>query len=221
MLPGRERPAGALTDSLHHRIQSTVQQPSSLSCTERLAENRGPGLAIQYQDTSHRNLRLCLFREAIDLSRFKVVSSAALRHLDMDVEVHVIGASHLVRCRRWSELLSCAGGSEMAPVFALGPDFSGRQPFRYLDGILRFEFELRLLSTGGASGPDRLDRAQARISRYPVHLASEFATEKAGHCPPVTCLGVRPLERGLEVSSLHYYPQESTGVLSRSVTTVR
>jgi hypothetical protein len=37
----------------------------------------------------------------------------------------------------------------------------------------------------------------------------------------VTCLGVRPLQRGLEVSSLHYYPQESTGVLSRSVTTVR
>ena len=93
----------------------------------------------------------------------------------MDFEVHVIGASHLVRCGRWSELLSCAGGSELAPVFAMGPDFSGRQPFRYLDGDLRFEFEIGLLSTGGASGLERLDRAQARISRYPVHLASEFA----------------------------------------------
>ena len=198
-----------------------MQQPSSLSRTGRPDENYGPALALPYQDTSHRNLRLCLFRGAIDLSRFKVVSSAILRHLDMDFEVHVIGASHLVRCGRWSELLSCAGGSEMAPVFALGPDFSGRQPFRYLDGNLRFEFEIGLLSTGGASGPDRLDRAQARISRYPVHLASEFATESAGHRPPLTCLGVRPLERGLEVSSLHYYPQESTGVLSLSVTTVR
>lgn len=198
-----------------------MQQPSSLSCTGPPAESYGPALALPYQDTSHRNLRLCLFREAIDLSRFKVVSSAVLRHLDMDLEVHVIGASHLIRCGRWSELLSCAGGSEMAPVFALGPDFSGRQPFRYLDGNLRFEFEIGLLSTEGASGLDRLDRAQARISRYPVHLASEFATENAGHRPPVTCLGVRPLERGLEVSSLHYYPQESTGVLSLSVTTVR
>lgn len=198
-----------------------MQQPSSLSRTGRPAEHCGPALALPYQDTSHRNLRLCLFRGAIDLSRFKVVSSAVLRHLDMDFEVHVIGASHLVRCGRWSELLSCAGGSELAPVFALGPDFSGRQPFRYLDGNLRFEFEIGLLSTGGASGPDRLDRAQARISRYPVHLASEFAAEGAGHRPPLTCLGVRPLERGLEVSSLHYYPQESTGVLSLSVTTVR
>ena len=198
-----------------------MQQPSPLSCAERPAENYGPALALPFQDTSHRNLRLCLFREAIDLSRFKVVSSTALRHLDMDFEVHVIGASHLVRCQRWSELLSCAGGSETAPVFALGPGFSGRQPFRYLDGNLRFEFEIGLLSTGGASGLDRLDRAQARISRYPIHLASEFATENAGHRPPLTCLGVRPLERGLEVSSLHYYPQESTGVLSLSVTTVR
>ena len=198
-----------------------MQQPSSLSCTGRPDEHYGPALALPYQDTSHRNLRLCLFRGAIDLSRFKVVSSAVLRHLDMDFEVHVIGASHLIRCRRWSELLSCAGGSEMAPVFALGPGFSGRQPFRYLDGDLRFEFEIGLLSTGGASGLEQLDRAQARISRFPVHLASEFATDNAGHHPPLTCLGVRPLERGLEVSSLHYYPQESTGVLSRSVTTVR
>lgn len=198
-----------------------MQQPSSLSCTERPVENPRPRLALQYQDTSHRNLRLCLFREAIDLSRFKVVSSAVLRHLDLEFEVHVIGASHLVRCGRWSELLSCAGGSEMAPVFSLGPDFSGRQPFRYLDGNLGFEFEIGLLSTGGASGLERLERAQARISRYPVHLASEFATANAGHCPPVTCLGVRPLEGGLEVSSLHYYPQESTAVLSRSVTSVR
>lgn len=198
-----------------------MQQPSSLSCTERPAEHRGPGLAIRYQDTSHRNLRLCLFREAIDLSRFKVVSSAVLRHLDMDFEVHVIGASHLIRCGRWSELLSCAGGSEMAPVFALGPKFSGRQPFRYLDGNLRFEFEIGLISTGGPSGLDRLDRARARLSRFPVHLASEFAAENASHCPPMTCLGVRPLERGLEVSSLHYYPQESTAVLSRSVAAVR
>lgn len=198
-----------------------MQLPSSLSCTRRPAENYGPALALPYQDTSHRNLRLCLFREAIDLSRFKLVSSAVLRHLDMDFEVHVIGASHLVRCGRWSELLSCAGGSETAPVLALGPDFSGRQPFRYLDGNLRYEFEIGLIPTGGVSGLDRLDRARDRISRYPVHLSSEFATENAGPRPPVTCLGVRPLERGLEVSSLHYYPQESTGVLSRSVTTVR
>ncbi len=198
-----------------------MPQPSSLSCTGRPAENYGPALALPYQDTSHRNLRLCLFREAIDLSRFKVVSSAVLRHLDMDLEVHVIGASHLIRCGRWSELLSCAGGSEMAPVLALGPGFSGRQPFRYLDRNLRYEFEIGLLSTGGVSGLEQLDRARARISRYPVHLASEFAADNAGHSPPLTCLGVRPLERGLEVSSLHYYPQESTGVLSRSVTTVR
>lgn len=198
-----------------------MQQPSTLSCTERLAENRGPGLAIQYQDTSHRNLRLCLFREAIDPSRFKVVSSAGLRHLDLDFQVHVIAASHLIQCGRWSELLSCAGGSEMTPVFALGPDFSGRQPFRYRDGNLRFEFEIGLISTGGESGLEQLDRAQARISRYPVHLASEFAADNAGRCPPMTCLGVHPLERGLEVSSLHYYPQESTAVLSRSVTAVR
>lgn len=198
-----------------------MRQPSSLSCAERPAESTGSALALPYRDTSHRNLRLCLFREAIDPSRFKVVSSAGLRHLGMDFGVYVIGASHLIRCGLWSELLSCAGGSEMEPAFALGPGFSGRQPFRYLDGNLRFEFELGLLSTGGTSGMDRLDRARARISRYPVHLASEFATESAGHCPPVTCLGVRPLERGLEVSSLHYYPQESTGVLSRSVTTVR
>ena len=198
-----------------------MQQPSSLSCTGRPVENYGPALALPYQDTSHRNLRLCLFREAIDLSRFRVVSSALLRHLGMDFEVHVIGASHLVRCGLWSELLSCAGGSELAPVLALGPGFSGRQPFRYLDGSLRFEFEIGLLSTGGNTGLDRLDRAQARISRYPVHLTSEFAAQNTGHSPPVTCLGVRPLERGLEVSSLHYYPQESTGVLSLSVTTVR
>ncbi len=198
-----------------------MQQPSSLSCTERLAENRGPGLAMQYQDTSHRNLRLCLFREAIDPSRFKVVSSAGLSHLDMEFEVHVIATSHLVRCGRWSELLSCTGGSEMGPVFAMGPDFSGRQPFRYLDGDLRFEFEIGLISTGGTSGLEELDRTRARLGRYPVHLASEFAADKAGHCPPMTCLGVRPLERGLEVSSLHYYPQEFTAVLSRSQTTFR
>ena len=160
--------------------------------------------------------------QAIDLSRFKVVSSAILRHLDMDFEVHVIGASHLIRCGRWSELLSCAGGSETTPVFALGPGFSGRQPFRYLDGNLRFEFEIGLISDRrGPRGWIGVDRAQARISRYPIHLASEFAAEDAGHCPPMTCLGVRPLQRGLEVSSLHYYPQESTAVLSRSVTSVR
>ena len=198
-----------------------MPQPSSLSCTERPVENRRPGLAVQYQDTSHRNLRLCLFRQAIDTSRFRVVSSAGLRHLDLDIRVHVIGASHLIQCGRWSELLSCAAESEMAPVFALGPDFSGRQPFRYLDGDLHFEFEIGLIPTEGDSGLEQLDRAQARISRYPIHLASEFAAEDADHCPPVTCLGVSPLERGLEVSSLHYYPQESTAVLSRSVTTVR
>ena len=197
-----------------------MQQPSTLSCTERLAENRGPGLAIQYQDTSHRNLRLCLFRGAIDPSRFKVVASAGLRHLDLDFQAHVIGASHLVRCGRWSELLSCAGGG-MAPVLSLGPDFSGRQPFRYRDGDLRFEFEIRRISTGGASGLKWLNRARTRIACFPVHLASEFAPGKAGHCPPMTCLGVGPLERGLEVSSLHYYPQESTAVLSRSVTVVQ
>ena len=133
----------------------------------------------------------------------------------------MIAASHLIRCRRWSELLSCAGGSEMAPVFCLGSDFSGRQPFQYRDGDLRFEFEIRRISTGGASGLEWLDRARTRIAHYPVHLASEFAPGQSGHCPPMTCLGVDPLERGLEVSSLHYYPQESTAVLSRSVTVVQ
>ncbi len=149
------------------------------------------------------------------------MASAGLRHLDLDFQVHVIATSHLVRCGRWSELLSCAGGGEMAPVLSLGPDFSGRQPFRYLDGDLRFEFEIGLISTGGGSGLEQLDRARARISRFPVHLASEFAAERTGRCPPITCLGVRPLESGLEVSSLHYYPQESAAVLSRSVTALR
>ena len=150
-----------------------------------------------------------------------MVTSARLRHLELDFQVHVIAASHLIGCGRWSELLSCADGSEMGPVFCLGPDFSGRQPFQYRDGDLRFEFEIRRISTGGASGLQWLDRARTRIARYPVHLASEFAPGQAGHCPPMTCLGVEQLERGLAVSSLHYYPQESTAVLSRSVTVVQ
>ena len=105
----------------------------------------------------------------------------------------------------------------MAPTFSLGPDFSGRQPFQYRDGDLRFEFEIGLISTESISGMEKLDRAQTRISRYPVHLASQFSPRQAGHCPPMTCLGVAPLERGLEVNSLHCYPQESTAVWSRSV----
>ncbi len=149
------------------------------------------------------------------------MSSATLRHLKLDFKVHVIGASHLIQCGRWSELLSCATRSEIDPVFSLGPDFTGKQPFKYRDHDLRFEFEIRRIETGDAAGLERLEQARLQLARYKVQVTSEFARAKADHAPPMTRVGVDPLQQGLEVRSLHYYSQESTAVLSRSVTVVQ
>ncbi len=149
------------------------------------------------------------------------MSSGVLRHLGLDFNIHVIGASHLIQSGLWSELLSCTTSREMAPVFSLGPDFAGEQPFRYQDRDLRFEFEIRQIETGGASGLDRLERARRQLARCEVQVASEFARAPTDHAPPITWVGASPLQQGLEIRSLHYYSQESTAVLSRSVTEVQ
>ena len=103
------------------------------------------------------------------------MSSAALRHLELDFNIHVIGASHLVQCGRWSELLSCAIGSETAPVFSIGPDFAGKQPFEYRDRDLRFEFK------SDASKPETPRDSINCIGRGPSSPAVKSTSPRSLH----------------------------------------
>ena len=150
-----------------------------------------------------------------------MVSSTNLLHLNLNFNIQVIGASHLIQCCRWSELFSCAIGHSKSPVFSLGPDFSGNQPFKYQDCDLLFEFEIKRIDTRVLPGIQDLEEARSRLARSKVFVSSEFPHQE-GDCPPsMTWLAVNPLEQGLEVSSLHYYSQESTAMLSRSVTAIQ
>ena len=204
-----------------------MQQPSSLSCTERPAENSRAGArhAVPGTPPTGTCSSACFGKPSTPPgSRF--VSSAGLSHLAMDFEIHVIGASHLVRCGRWSELLSCArqqcsrvGGRSLQ----WGPDFSGRQPFRYLDGNLRFEFEIGLLSTRGASGA-----GPAGPSAGPDQPLS--GPPGFGVCRPIEPATVRRMDlpgsppagagTGGEFPAL-LIPRSSRRLLSRSQTTFR
>ena len=195
---------------------------SSSPCTQRLAENCRPRFAIQYQDTSHRNLRLRPFPgshrplpvQGRNLGRPASprpgLPGSCDRCQSPDTVRALVGTALLRRRQRdGAGLLPGVGLLRPAtlPVPGRGPPLRVRDPA-----------DLNRRSLGDWNG--WIER-ETRIARYPVHLASEFAPGKVGHCPPMTCLGVDPLERGLEVSSLHYYPQESTAVLSRSVTVVQ
>ena len=60
----------------------------------------------------------------------------------MTFGIYVIGASHVVKCRLWTELFSCSDGHSIPPVFSLGPDFNNERLFGYQDSEICYRFEI-------------------------------------------------------------------------------
>ena len=147
----------------------------------------------------------------------------------MTFGVYVIGASHLVQCRLWTELLSCSDMHLISPVLSLGPDFNDEKLFSYQDSELCYSFEIEIQPMGEL---EELKQICSELSNSKIIVNSEFSDKsdkefsdksdkEVNRPPPVTYLGVNPLDKGLEVRSFHYYSQESFAVISRSLMRIR
>lgn len=168
---------------------------------------------MRYKNVSHRELGLHLFKERIDAAQFSILGSEKFRHLGLDFEVHIIGASHLVQCDRWAELFSCVDKMEGAAV-SLPPSLVDA-PFQIAAKELGYlySFEIRR-AIGAFDVPNVLWDPQ----HCELTIKKLFPTKDPDNVP-MTSVGVNLLEDGLEVKSLHYYAHESVGVYSQSKTT--
>ncbi len=167
---------------------------------------------IHYKNVSHEELGLHLFRSRIDAAQFSIVGSEKFRHLGLDFEVHIIGASHLVQCDRWAELFSCIDEVEGA-AFSFPPDLIDA-PLTIAAKDLGYIYNFELKRAVGAFGVQdvRWDPQDCQFA-----IKEVFPTKDPDNVP-TTSVGVNLLENGWEVRSLHYYAHESIGVYSRSKT---
>ena len=136
----------------------------------------------------------------------------------MTFGIYVIGASHVVQCRLWTELFSCSDEHSISPVFSLGPDFNNEKLFSYQDSELCYRFEIEIRPMEGLK---ELEKICSKLSNSKIIVSSEFSDKENDRPPPMTYLGVNLLDEGLEVKSLHYYSQESLAVLSRSLMRIK
>lgn len=177
---------------------------------------------MEYKDERSADLRLHLFRGAVDLEAFPVLVRRALSIRGLEIDACIIGASHAVQFRAGDEIvtevLACRTKGvdrfeeELRGVWRLGEDV------RSLSGSpLGYSFDSELAPLDAArSGLARLrERIAKAEGEGSIGLAFQFPS--GGGELPETLLHVAARPGGWTVRSAHVYPQEEIAVLSRTI----
>ena len=86
-----------------------------------------------YKDEAATDLRLHLIPGLVEKSRFSILKRGNLSFGNLQIEAHIIGASHMIHYdiqgRRLTEVLACTGGgAELDDSVLLGTNEQGRGP---------------------------------------------------------------------------------------------
>ena len=172
---------------------------------------------MEYKDERSADLRLHLFRGAVDLEAFPLLLRRKRKLAGIEVDACIIGASHAVQFRTGTEIVT--------EVLACRTKAVDR--FHHLlSGISRLEEDIRAdgygftselvpLADAGATLKALRDSIDGAESEGAIGLAFRFPS--AGAEPPETLLHVSADDGRITVRSAHVYPQDEVAVLSRTV----
>lgn len=176
---------------------------------------------VEYKDEHSRDLRLHLFRGALELEAFPVLRRAHGRMGEFEVDASIIGASHAVQIRRGSETIT-----EVLACHVEAVDL-------YADQLVDVwsNASVKARPTPGVDYQFRLDvrpleGTRSQIARFRESLASANELGSIGLAfqfpqktmeTPETLLRVSAGEKDLRIESVHVYPGEQAAVFSETL----
>ena len=182
-----------------------------------------------YQDQSAAALRLNVLEGVLDLGTFTCLASGNIEHSELQIQAHIIGASHIVQldlAGRWrfSEILACT------PIVAHPQPLFSQPVAELLDPVelelaegALYHFSASL--TDSHSGRLKLQTLEERIIRTcaeskgnEMGLRYDFPSLSDYYDPPTTFVWVAldEMDCAVALETAHSYPHEDTIVFSQT-----
>lgn len=175
---------------------------------------------LDYIDQSIYELTNYLLVGSLSGCGLQTLASHRIEQKSYTAEIRIIGASHAIHFAsasgQWSEILACLSAPPANTEFLLQENvvassfFENKTIKKSTPGGLHYQFQAR-----GAVLSREL--YEASIAKAPD--SASLGVTFPGHTPipPFTSLTWTATESGLSVDSVHAYPQDDAGVLSRSL----
>ncbi|HKJ68640.1 MAG TPA: DUF2617 family protein [bacterium] len=175
---------------------------------------------LAYIDQSIHELTNYLLAESLEACGLQTLASRRIERDNYTAEIRIIGASHAIHfasaAGQWSEILACLSAppanSEVLLQEKVLPSaiFEEKILSKRTPGGLHYRFQAR----GTALSQELYE---ASIANAPAASSMGVTFPGETQIPPFTGLTWTATEAGLSVDSVHAYPQDGAGVLSRSL----
>ena len=180
---------------------------------------------MEYKDERSEDLRLHLFRGAIDVEAFSVLARGRRHRDDFAIDASIIGASHAVQVRVGDEIITevLACRVEAVDLFAdrlLGVWKVGEGVILQPSTGLRYGFFCEAAPLGQVEEVVTEIREAVRSADAEGCVGLSFQFPQRTVRTPETLLYVSVQDTELSIRSAHIYPGEDVAVLSETRLTI-
>ncbi len=182
---------------------------------------------LEYQDQSAHKLKLTVVDDDIDLSQFRIVKEGWLENDALIVQSGIIGTSHFVKLNYDKgviyEVLSCSGvecsGKKLFNSSLSSMIETSHQEIR--NETIQYTFQHRIETWNeGRHLMDKIEIECLDLETNRISLTHEFASIDDKGSPKT--LLIAQLEReGLQLKTVHGYPNEGLIVFTNSNITIQ
>ena len=177
-----------------------------------------------YKDQKYSNLKLNLIKDIINESNLNILKKEKKKFGKINVLASIIGESHFITFDIngiiFSEMLACISykkGEEYNQNIFLDDIININNSVKYkLDQNYLYEFKYKILDSSNAIllNKEFIKRASNIIKDKRVYLSYDFISNNS--LKAMTNIFIYEIDNGIEIKTLHTYPNEFKAVLSHS-----